>query len=163
MGVIILSIKKVIVVNYEKCTGCKLCSLICSLYHETVISPFLSRIDHIEFSDKEKGFIFVPVTCEQCEEPICMYSCPRDAYYIDENTGAVLINEEKCVHCRICVFTCPFGGVLVSPSGRVFKCDLCGGDPECVKICPSNAITYEEPESSISDKKKETAKKLLTK
>ncbi len=158
-----LEAKKIISVNYEKCTGCQLCGLICSLYHETFISPFKSRIDHIEFPDKEKGFIFVPVTCQQCEEPTCMPSCPRDAYYRDEKTGAVLINYEKCMHCRICVFTCPFGGVLVGLDGRVFKCDLCGGDPECVKICPTEAITYKEPEDLTMDKKKETAKKLMTK
>ncbi|MCH6588008.1 MAG: (Fe-S)-binding protein, partial [Proteobacteria bacterium] len=22
------------------------------------------------------------------------------------------------------------------------KCDLCGGDPECAKACPTGAITY---------------------
>ncbi|MHA1271573.1 MAG: 4Fe-4S dicluster domain-containing protein [Candidatus Helarchaeota archaeon] len=158
-----MEMKKVITVHYEKCTGCKLCAIACSLYHEAFISPFLSRMDHIEFPSKELGFIFVPVTCQQCEEPTCMPSCPRDAYYRDSKTGAVLIDEEKCMHCRICVFTCPFGGVLVSLNGRVFKCDLCGGEPECVKICPNEAITFEEPELIINGKKKDTAKKIMTK
>ncbi len=27
-------------------------------------------------------------------------------------------------------------------SGKVIKCDLCGGDPACAKACPTEAITY---------------------
>ncbi len=28
-------------------------------------------------------------------------------------------------------------------TGRVLKCDLCGGDPICVKVCPTGALRYE--------------------
>jgi Fe-S-cluster-containing hydrogenase component 2 len=34
-----------------------------------------------------------------------------------------------------CVPACPFDTVFVAPSGEVLKCDLCGGDPACVKAC----------------------------
>jgi len=27
-------------------------------------------------------------------------------------------------------------------TGKVIKCDLCGGDPACAKACPTEAITY---------------------
>ena len=27
---------------------------------------------------------------------------------------------------------------------RVFKCDLCGGDPKCAAFCPTQAITVVE-------------------
>jgi Fe-S-cluster-containing dehydrogenase component len=154
--------RKVLKVDYDKCTGCGLCGLVCSLYHEALVWPFQSRIEHIEFDDKEKGFIFVPVVCQQCEEPTCIPSCVRNAIYRNEETGAVIIDEEKCMHCRICVFTCPFGGVMVGINGRIFKCDLCGGEPECVKVCPADALSFEEPESLTIDKKKQTAKKLMT-
>jgi Fe-S-cluster-containing dehydrogenase component len=29
---------------------------------------------------------------------------------------------------------------------KAFKCDLCGGDPACVKVCPTDAIEYTELE-----------------
>jgi Fe-S-cluster-containing dehydrogenase component len=29
-------------------------------------------------------------------------------------------------------------------TGHVLKCDLCDGDPTCVKICPTGALSYEE-------------------
>ena len=34
-----------------------------------------------------------------------------------------------------CVPGCPFDVVFVAPSGELLKCDLCGGDPVCVKAC----------------------------
>lgn len=49
---------------------------------------------------------------------------------------------------------CPFGGISINPhSGRIFKCELCGGDPECVKACEDKAITYKEPDTALLDKK----------
>jgi Fe-S-cluster-containing hydrogenase component 2 len=29
-----------------------------------------------------------------------------------------------------------------SDTGKVAKCDLCGGDPACATACPTGAITY---------------------
>jgi len=55
---------------------------------------------------------------------------------MDEKTGAVIIDEKKCIGCLVCVQACPFGAILVGPGGEVLKCDLCGGDPKCVLHCP---------------------------
>ena len=57
---------------------------------------------------------------------------------------SVDINKKICINCRECVFECPFGGMLIDLDGRVFKCEFCEGDPECVKICPENAIVISE-------------------
>ena len=46
------------------------------------------------------------------------------------------LNEEKCIGCLACVDACPFGAIQINPDGDVLKCDLCGGDPVCVKYCP---------------------------
>jgi Fe-S-cluster-containing hydrogenase component 2 len=49
---------------------------------------------------------------------------------------------------------CPFGGIGINPgSGQVFKCELCDGDPECVKACDDGAITFDEPDVALMDKK----------
>jgi Fe-S-cluster-containing hydrogenase component 2 len=38
---------------------------------------------------------------------------------------------------------CPVGGISLDPVTNVaFKCDLCGGDPECVKYCYNEALAY---------------------
>ena len=45
--------------------------------------------------------------------------------------------------CKTCVTACPLGGVLFHAlKGCAMKCDLCGGDPECVKSCIYGALSY---------------------
>jgi len=61
--------------------------------------------------------------------------------YVDTKTGARVIDEEKCIGCRRCVEACPFSESMIvyNPEKNVCeKCDLCGGDPECVKQCPAS-------------------------
>jgi Fe-S-cluster-containing hydrogenase component 2 len=57
----------------------------------------------------------------------------------------VSISSEKCIGCYECITACPFNAIRVDTGeGLVFKCDLCGGDPECVKWCPTGSIVYVE-------------------
>ena len=37
---------------------------------------------------------------------------------------------------------CPYG-VIHCQDDVARKCDLCGGDPECVRFCPTDALRYE--------------------
>lgn len=61
----------------------------------------------------------------------------------------------------MCMLACPFGCIVVSDKGYAEKCDLCGGDPECVKFCASGAIRFAEAELGMIAKKKTLAEKLL--
>jgi len=70
-----------------------------------------------------------------------------DAISIDSRTGAVLIDESECTACGDCVTHCPFntnGRVIfvIAERGTAIKCDLCGGEPQCVEICPTDALTF---------------------
>jgi Fe-S-cluster-containing hydrogenase component 2 len=72
-----------------------------------------------------------------------MQACPVDAIAFDGDTGAKVILESACVGCKVCTIACPFGTVNYnSDTGKVIKCDLCGGDPACANACPTDAITY---------------------
>lgn len=85
----------------------------------------------------------VPVVCEQCSNPMCLKSCPVGAISRDEQTRAVVIDKQKCVGCGICAGYCPLGMIhLDHDTGKAFKCDLCGGDPQCVKACPTQALEF---------------------
>ena len=43
----------------------------------------------------------------------------------------------------MCIIACPFGGPSIDPFDRsTVKCDLCDGDPECVKFCPNEALKF---------------------
>ena len=46
-------------------------------------------------------------------------------------------NEATCVGCKVCTIACPFGTInYVHDTGKVQKCDLCGGDPACAERLP---------------------------
>ena len=77
-----------------------------------------------------------PIICRHCKNPPCLSACPVvGAMVEDEKTGVVVIDELKCIGCLNCVEACPFGAIFVGPNREILKCDLCGGDPECVKYC----------------------------
>jgi Fe-S-cluster-containing hydrogenase component 2 len=72
-----------------------------------------------------------------------MNICLAEAIYVDDSTGAIMINYDKCIGCKMCSIACPFGAISVDPlTMRVVKCDLCSGDPACVKFCLTGAIEY---------------------
>ena len=129
----------------SKCWWCLACELACSLYHEGECSRSFSRL-HIEL-DLLNGEVTGHI-CRQCEFPACLYACPIEgALTIDEETGSRIINEENCIGCGLCARNCPYNGegwVIRSRADKrkFFKCDLCGGTPQCVEICPTKALTY---------------------
>ena len=126
------TIKPWILVDLYKCTGCKLCEIACSTRHEGTIWPAASRIKIYEPYPGAP----VPVLCVQCEDYPCVNSCPTSALSVDEKTGAVTINQEKCTLCGSCKATCPTNIPRIIPGKNyVLICDLCGGDPACVKAC----------------------------
>ena len=57
--------------------------------------------------------------------------------------------------------TLPFGTINYNQdSGKVIKCDLCGGDPACATACPTGAITFVDSNWTGLDKMKQWAEKL---
>ncbi len=129
--------------NLETCTGCRTCEAVCSLSHEGVVSPGLARTgitDYIKEGHRIEGY-----TCRQCSSPECLYACPAEAIYVDEKTGARVINPDKCVGCKLCMEACPQTPEVPikydSERNICVKCDLCGGNPLCVKFCPEASLT----------------------
>jgi Fe-S-cluster-containing hydrogenase component 2 len=131
--------------------------MVCSLFHESEINPTKARINVITW---EQDGIDIPVVCQQCEDPPCAEICPTNAIYRDKTTGAMLINEQACIGCRMCIHACPFGAPSVrGNTGEVIKCDLCGGEPLCVEFCEPKALQYLEASKVALFKKRATAQK----
>jgi Fe-S-cluster-containing hydrogenase component 2 len=87
-----------------------------------------------------------------------MSVCPTRALSLDEELGIIRRDEEKCINCRMCVAACPFGAMGFDVVGRnVFKCELCDGEPQCVRFCEDDAIRYLEPDMVVMEKKREAA------
>ncbi len=102
----------------------------------------------------ERILVDIPVVCRQCPEPSCMASCPVDALKKDE---VVAVDEASCTGCMSCRETCPFGGLSLDPvSGKAAVCDLCQGDPQCVKWCPTGALTFGSSEAPVPEVKRDT-------
>jgi carbon-monoxide dehydrogenase iron sulfur subunit len=43
---------------------------------------------------------------------------------------------------------------------KVFKCDLCDGDPQCVRFCEEKAVDYVEADRVSVSKKRKAAQRL---
>ena len=135
---------KQLIIKPEVCYGCRTCELVCSFGHYEQFNPKMANCKVYEY---DEAAVAIPVVCLQCEDPSCMKICPVKAISRDEN-GAVVIDGNKCIGCKMCVNACPLGNVSFHPTlKKVFKCDLCGGDPKCAQFCPSGAIQFVETDA----------------
>jgi anaerobic carbon-monoxide dehydrogenase iron sulfur subunit len=127
----------------NQCTECNVCEVACSLAHSTdgTVNPQFARLRIDHAPDKPSrinsdGLGFVAEICHHCgNPPPCAEVCPTGAFYYDPATMAAVIEQDNCIQCMECVPGCPFDVVFVAPTGELLKCDLCGGEPVCVKAC----------------------------
>jgi Fe-S-cluster-containing hydrogenase component 2 len=131
---------KRILVREDVCSGCRACEIACVAHHDARFGTATARIRVIKF---ERLGVNTPHVCRLCGRAPCVAACPTGALYKDETTGAVLLHLEHCTRCPACVDACPFDMVALHPdTGLPLICDLCAGDPACVKRCATGAIVY---------------------
>jgi carbon-monoxide dehydrogenase iron sulfur subunit len=149
-------VNKILTVDPEKCTGCRMCELVCSMKKHGEFNSAISRITTI--ISIEDGF-YLPIFCFQCDDYPCGQVCPSGA--ISRENGVVRVDEQKCIGCRMCLLACPFGAMnFYSEGGYAINCDTCDGDPECIKFCYPKALSFRETELSMHHKKKSLAERL---
>ena len=118
--------------DYMKCSGCRNCEIACSLKHEGRIWPEASRVRVFMLVPGAE----VPHLCAQCSNYPCVASCPVQALSVHEKTGAVIVDNDKCISCSKCIDACPGNIPFLHPkSNKATICDLCDGEPECAKVC----------------------------
>lgn len=124
------------------CSGCRTCEIVCSVYHEGAASSTLSRIQWDK--DVLGACITDIMACKQCAGAECVAVCPNGALHVDAETGARVIDEAVCVGCQLCLNACPVEPKRIRYNREknvCFKCNLCDGDPQCVKFCPTGSLT----------------------
>ena len=150
--------QKMLVIDYEKCTGCRLCELVCSVKHEGVSNPSRARI-HI--TKWEMKGIAIPMVCNHCETAPCVATCPTNTRTRDQELGRIIVNYDRCIGCKTCVVACPFGAVGFDPvASKIINCDLCDGAPICVDSCETQALQYVDASEINRKRQREAAEKL---
>ena len=135
----------VVMQNPALCAGCRRCEIACSTMREGASQPSRARI-FIDRRYQETLWTngkFAGETCRQCEDAPCLQACPAGAIKVDEKTKARYVDLQACGGLGNCQRACPFGMVnFFEDERKARKCDLCGGDPACVKQCPTTALRY---------------------
>lgn len=130
--------RKLIVFNSKKCTGCRTCEMICSLRASGTCNPAASKV---LIAHEHKEAAIARLACHFCQKPPCIQACPVDALRQDEATGVINVDQGLCFGCLRCVEECPFGGIRLDVNtGQMLVCDLCGGEPACVQFCDTGAL-----------------------
>lgn len=151
-------VKKIIRVDPEVCDGCSRCVLACSFGKEEKYSQARARIRIVKIA--EDGF-YLPVVCKHCEKPPCMDACPFGAIKRDGKGELVTVDPKVCTGCGNCVSACPFGAVTIHPERAIaMLCDLCDGEPECVKYCVSGGVRLGTIDSLASIRRMRYGRKM---
>jgi carbon-monoxide dehydrogenase iron sulfur subunit len=150
--------RKFVAADLEKCTGCGVCELICSLKRENVYNPRCSRIKILRLY----RLINMAVACRLCDNTPCIFACPKGCLSQSAKTGVIMVDEEKCDCCGWCMEACPYGAITLNPEKEtVMICDLCGGDPQCVEWCPEGALDLVTQKDFDKNLRKITVNKLI--
>jgi len=147
-----------LVYDSRLCLGCQSCMFSCSLTHEGVANPALSRIQIIRDAPSFTKYPYdiVMSVCRQCISPLCVQNCPVGACHVDTANGNVRrIDQEKCIGCMTCINSCPqrpHRTIWNSVKNKSAKCDLCADAPywsekggpagkqACVETCAAKAL-----------------------
>ncbi|KXS56006.1 MAG: hypothetical protein AMR96_04975 [Candidatus Adiutrix intracellularis] len=149
--------------DISKCTGCKACEMACFQTHNTKRNRVGKTVGTINVPVTPKLYVMVietasmPIQCKHCENSPCQSVCKQKA--ISRIKGQVIVDEARCIGCKDCLVSCPFGAITLLPyftngkqvlqsngaGGKVAasKCDLCFEEvtgPVCVRICPNQAL-----------------------
>lgn len=146
----------------EKCIGCHACSVSCRVRNDIdADGPKWRRVIHAEngtFPDYEQ--VSVSISCMHCEDPPCRTVCPTGAIEKRATDGIVVVNQDKCIGCHYCAWSCPYGAPKFDDDDKMQKCHLCLGEgagdgygappkateadggrkPGCVENCVGDAL-----------------------
>ncbi|AHD01802.1 4Fe-4S dicluster domain-containing protein [Leisingera methylohalidivorans] len=178
-----------LVIDLDTCVGCHACVISCKGWNtENYGAPlsdqdpygsdpsgtFLNRVHSYEVKptpcssqpDPAAQLIHFPKSCLHCEDAPCVTVCPTGASYKRVEDGIVLVNEDHCIGCGLCAWSCPYGArELDLAAGVMKKCTLCVDRiynenlpevdrvPSCVRTCPAGARHFGDlgdPDSDVS-------------
>ena len=171
-----------LVIDLDTCVGCHACAVACKEWNAGGMSAPLTdenpygadphgvwfnrvhsyTIDALD--DQPEMTLHFPRSCLHCEQAPCVTVCPTGASYKRAEDGIVLIDEDKCIGCKLCSWACPYGAREYSQvEGVMKKCTLCvdriynehipeeSRKPACVQACPTKARHFGDLGDEESD------------
>ena len=174
---------KAVLYDGNRCIGCRACSVACKSWNKNsadkesdngveitggiegktqLSARTFTFMRYREIGDGDDlHWAFAKIQCMHCLNPACETACIVGALRRDEETGAVLYNQAKCIGCRYCMVACPFGIPTYQwdrPSPWIRKCTFCadrqngGLSPACVTACPTGALKiFDERQQAIEE------------
>lgn len=152
------------VIDLRRCIGCFSCQVACKAENGVPLGVYRNWVKVIDKGryPMVKRY-FLSRRCNHCENPPCVHICPVKASY-KRDDGLVLIREERCIGCKMCIGACPYNSrfinfMKVKGGGIADKCSFCshridnGVVPACVATCIGRAIIFgdlNDPESEIA-------------
>ena len=159
--------EKVMLVDVSKCTACRACQVACKQWNKlpalktqqdgTHQNPpdlnwatwNLIRFTELPTKDGGMKWLFRRDACLHCTDPGCQRACPVPGCITKTPEGVVVIDQELCIGCKMCVNSCPFEVPRINPeTNKAYKCTLCwnrisnGLIPACAKACAPGTITF---------------------
>lgn len=142
--------QRIFVFDTARCFGCHGCVAACANINQTPADVLWRTVHKLPPWDGEHGTVYLSVSCNHCQEPPCVKSCPANALEKRKSDGIVIHDQEKCLGCRYCQMACPYDAIKWDEqAGVVSKCHFCyervdkGEKPACVETCFGGALTME--------------------
>lgn len=175
----------VMVIDMRRCDGCGTCTEGCQAAHH--LPKDHEWIKVTKKTTKSGQEFYMPRLCMQCENAPCLRVCPVAATFKDPE-GVNLIDQDRCIGCRMCMAACPYGAryfndaeppAFNNPFGRptpqfpvpqqkgtVGKCMFCvhrtmaetGALPACVEACQMYALYIGDLITDIATNGRETVR-----
>lgn len=152
-------------IDQEGCIGCFTCQIACKDKNDLQVGEYWREVHEFTggSSEERDGVLYsnvyafwLSMACNHCESPTCVDNCPTGAMHKRNEDGIVLVDQDKCIGCGMCVWSCPYGAPqLIGKTSS--KCNFCidllkeGKDPACVAACFMRAIHY-GPIDELRDK-----------
>ena len=139
-------------IDEDFCTGCSACVVACKDKNGSPVGVNYRKVSCIESgSFPNVKVAWTSQACRHCDDPECVEACPVNACYKREEDGIVLIDEELCIGCKMCMEACPYDAISYNEeTEKAEKCNACldlikeGKKPYCVQAANSRVLDFVE-------------------